>query len=134
MLEQRAMPFNHIAVIGAGAWGSALALTCARASRQVTLWEHDAANAAQLAKNRESLFLPGVRIDDRIVIAGDLDEAVRAQAILLVVPAQAVRAVATALTPLLAARMPVIVCAKGIERGTKKFMTEVIAECAPNAV
>jgi glycerol-3-phosphate dehydrogenase (NAD(P)+) len=134
MLEQRAMPFNHIAVIGAGAWGSALALTCARAGRQVTLWEHDPANAAQLAKNRESLFLPGVRIDDRIVIAGDLAEAVRAQAILLVVPAQAVRAVATALTPLLAARTPVIVCAKGIERGTKKFMTEVIAECAPNAV
>ena len=134
MLEQRAMPFNHIAVIGAGAWGSALALTCARAGRQVTLWEHDALNAAQLAKNRESLFLPGVRIDDGIVIAGDLAEAVRAQAILLVVPAQAVRAVATALTPLLAARTPVIVCAKGIERGTKKFMTEVIAECAPNAV
>ena len=134
MLEQRAMPFNHIAVIGAGAWGSALALTCARAGRQVTLWEHDASNAAQLAKNRESLFLPGVRIDDGIVIAGDLAEAVRAQAILLVVPAQAVRAVATALTPLLAARTPVIVCAKGIERGTKKFMTEVIAECAPNAV
>jgi len=134
MLEQRAMPFNHIAVIGAGAWGSALALTCARAGRQVTLWEHDGANAAQLAKNRESLFLPGVRIDDRIVIAGDLDEAVRAQAILLVVPAQAVRAVATALTPLLIARTPLIVCAKGIERGTKKFMTEVIAECAPNAV
>ena len=134
MLEQRAMPFNHIAVIGAGAWGSALALTCARAGRQVTLWEHDARNAAQLAKNRESLFLPGVRIDDGIVIADDLAEAVRAQAILLVVPAQAVRAVATALTPLLAARTPVIVCAKGIERGTKKFMTEVIAECAPNAV
>ncbi len=134
MLEQKAMPFNHIAVIGAGAWGSALALTCARAGRKVTLWEYDAANAAQLAKNRESLFLPGVRIDDGIVLAGDLAEAVRAQAILLVVPAQAVRAVATALTPLLAARMPVIVCAKGIERGTKKFMTEVIAECAPNAV
>ena len=128
------MPFNHIAVIGAGAWGSALALTCARAGRQVTLWEHDARNAAQLAKNRESLFLPGVRIDDSIVIANDLAEAVRAQAILLVVPAQAVRAVATALTPLPAARTPVIVCAKGIERGTKKFMTEVIAECAPNAV
>ncbi len=112
------MPFNHIAVIGAGAWGSALALTCARAGRQVTLWEHDARNAAQLAKNRESLYLPGVRIDDSIVIADDLAEAVRAQAILLVVPAQAVRAVATALTPLLAARTPVIVCAKGIERGT----------------
>ncbi|HKM88932.1 MAG TPA: NAD(P)H-dependent glycerol-3-phosphate dehydrogenase [Xanthobacteraceae bacterium] len=127
------MPFNHIAVIGAGAWGSALALTCARAGRTVTLWEHDAANAAQLANKRESLFLPGVRIDDSIAIAGDLADAARAEAILLVVPAQSVRAVATVLTPLLAASTPVIVCAKGIERGTKKFMSEIIAECAPNA-
>jgi len=124
------MAFNHIAVIGAGAWGTALALTCVRAGRNVTLWEHDRANAEQLKKNRESLFLPGMRIDERIAIAGELAEAARAAAILLVVPAQAVRAVATALAPLLAERTPVIVCAKGIERRTKKFMTEVIAECA----
>ncbi|HKM87315.1 MAG TPA: NAD(P)H-dependent glycerol-3-phosphate dehydrogenase [Xanthobacteraceae bacterium] len=134
MPEPKVVPFNHIAVIGGGAWGSALALTCARAGRAVTLWEHDAANAAQLAKNRESLFLPGVRIDDSIVMAGDLAEAARAQAILVVVPAQAVRAVAKSLTPWIAERTPVIACAKGIERGTNKFMTEVIADCAPNAV
>ena len=128
------MPFNHIAVIGAGAWGSALALTCARAGRQVTLWEHDAANAEHLAKHRESLFLRGVPLDDRIAIAADLADAARADAILLVVPAQAVRAAATMLALLLAAPTPVIVCAKGIERGSKKFMSEVVAECAPNAV
>ena len=86
------MAFDHIAVIGGGAWGTALALTCARAGRQVTLWEHDAANAAQLANKRESLFLPGVRLDDRITIAADLADAARARAILLVVPAQAVPA------------------------------------------
>jgi len=128
------MAFNHIAVIGAGAWGSALALTCARAGRQVTLWEHDAANAAQLAAKRESLFLPGVRLDESVAIASGLAEAARAEAILLVVPAQVVRAVGKALAPLLADGTPVIVCAKGIERGSKKFMSEVIAECAPNAV
>jgi len=128
------MTFNHIAVIGAGAWGSALALTCARAGRTVTLWEHDAANAENLAKKRESLFLPGVRIDDVITIAGDLGETAAAEVVLLVVPAQAVRAAAKELAPLIAAHTPVIVCAKGIERGTKKFMNEVIAECAPNAV
>jgi glycerol-3-phosphate dehydrogenase (NAD(P)+) len=128
------MAFNHIAVIGAGAWGTALALTCARAGRKVTLWENDAANAAQLANKRESLFLPGVKIDDSISIAGGLAEAARAEAILLVVPAQAVRAVAKTLAPLLSGGTPVIVCAKGIERGTKKFMSEVIAECVPNAV
>jgi glycerol-3-phosphate dehydrogenase (NAD(P)+) len=128
------MAFNHIAVIGAGAWGTALASTCLRAGRNVTLWEHDPKNAQQLKKNRESLFLPGTRIDERITIASELAEAARASAILLVVPAQAVRAVAQSLSPLLAKRTPVIVCAKGIERRSKKFMTEVIAECAGNSV
>jgi glycerol-3-phosphate dehydrogenase (NAD(P)+) len=128
------MAFNDIAVIGAGAWGTALALTCARAGRSVTLWEHDAANAENLSKKRESLFLPGVRLDESIAVAAELADAAAKQAILLVVPAQAARSAAKALAPLLAARTPVIVCAKGIERGTKKFMTEVIAECAPNAV
>ena len=125
--------FNDIAVIGAGAWGTALALTCARAGRKVSLWEHDAANAQNLKSKRESLYLPGVRFDDAIIVAADLADAVRAQAILLVVPAQAVRSAAKALAPLLAVGTPVIVCAKGIERGTKKFMAEVIAECAPKA-
>lgn len=127
------MAFNHIAVLGAGAWGTALALACARAGRSVTLWERDAANAERLKKQRESHFLPGIRLDDRIAIASDLTEAARAAAILLVVPAQAVRAVIQSLAPALAERTPVIVCAKGIERGSKKFMTEVIAECAPTA-
>jgi len=128
------MAFNHIAVIGAGAWGSALALTCLRAGRMVTLWEPDAAKAARLATKRESPFLPGVPIDEDIALAGDLAAAARAPAILLVVPAQAVRAVARSLAPFIAERTPLIVCAKGIERGTKKFMTEVVAECAPGAV
>jgi glycerol-3-phosphate dehydrogenase (NAD(P)+) len=128
------MAFERIAVLGAGAWGTALALTCARAGRSVTLWEHDAANAGQLATKRESLFLPGVRIDDGITLTRDLAAAAQAQAILLVVPTQAVRAVAKILAPAMAPRTPVIVCAKGIERGTQKFVTDVIAECAPNAV
>jgi len=128
------MAFNRIAVIGGGAWGTALALTCARAGRQVTLWEQDAANAEQLKSKRESLLLPGVRLDDSIVVAGTIADAARADAILLVVPAQAVRAAVIALSPLLAAGTPVIVCAKGIERGSKKFMSEVIAECAPKAI
>jgi glycerol-3-phosphate dehydrogenase (NAD(P)+) len=127
------MAFDSIAVIGAGAWGTALALTCARAGRTVTLWEHDAANAENLKKKRESLFLPGVPIDKSIRIAPELADVARTQALLLVVPAQAVRSAATALSPLLAAGMPVVVCAKGIERGSKKFVTEVIAECAPSA-
>jgi len=127
------MAFEHIGVIGAGAWGTALALICARAGRNVVLWEHDAANAAQLLKERESLYLPGVRLEEGIALASNLAEAARAQALLLVVPAQEVREVAIALAPLVAAGTPLIVCAKGIERGSKKFMNEIIAECVPSA-
>ena len=127
------MAFNKILVVGAGAWGTALALTCARAGRAVSLWEPEAANAAQLAATRESPFLPGVRLDETITLASGLADAARAQAILLVVPAQAVRAVATSLASAIATGTPVIVCAKGIERGTRKFMAELVAECAPNA-
>ena len=128
------MAFDRIAVLGGGAWGTALANVAARAGRSVTLWEHDPDNAEQLARQRESKFLRGVRIEDSIGLTRDLAEAARAQAILLVVPAQATRAVAQALAQAITLGTPVIACAKGIEHGTQKFMTEVIAECAPTAV
>jgi glycerol-3-phosphate dehydrogenase (NAD(P)+) len=128
------MRLAHIAVLGAGAWGTALALTAARAGRTVMLWEHDPANVASLHEARESRFLPGIHLDDSISIASDLADAARADAILVVVPAQAVRAVASMLQALIRAGTPVIVCAKGIERQSRKFMSEVIAECAPAAV
>ena len=128
------MVFNEILVIGAGAWGTALALTCARAGRVVSLWEPEAANAAQLAAKRESPFLPGVRLDEAVTLASGLTDVARAEAILLVVPAQAVRAVTKSLASSITAGTPVIVCAKGIERGTRTFMAELIAACAPSAI
>jgi len=126
------MSIQTISVLGGGAWGTALALTCARAGRDVTLWEHDPANAESLEGKRESRFLPGVKLDNAIKVTRDLKGAASADAILLVVPAQVVRSVVAALAP--SARMPIIVCAKGIERGTHKFMSEIIAECAPKAM
>ena len=81
-----------------------------------------------LARTRESPRLPGATIDDRIAITAKLDEAARCDAVLLVVPAQALREVSSAIAPLITNGMPVVACAKGIERGTRKFMTEVIAE------
>jgi glycerol-3-phosphate dehydrogenase (NAD(P)+) len=127
------MTIERIAVLGGGAWGTALAQTCARAGCGVTLWEHELGNAESLESRRESRFLPGVRLDDGIKVTRDLAEAARADAMLLVVPAQAMRSVCTALAKLLRDGMPLIACAKGIEHGTHKFMTEVIAECAPKA-
>jgi glycerol-3-phosphate dehydrogenase (NAD(P)+) len=128
------MSIQNISVLGGGAWGTALAQTCARAGRSVTLWEHEPGNAEQLASKRESKFLPGVRLDDGIKVTRALGEATRADAILVVVPAQAMRSVIKALAQTMASNTPLIACAKGIEHGTHKFMTEIIAECAPRAV
>jgi len=128
------MTINRITVLGGGAWGTALAQTCARAGRSVTLWEYEPGNAASLETKRESLFLPRVRLDDSITVTRELTTAARADAILLVVPAQAMRSVCTALAKVLTAPTPLIACAKGIEHGTHKFMTEIITECAPKAV
>jgi glycerol-3-phosphate dehydrogenase (NAD(P)+) len=126
------MTIQTISVLGGGAWGTALALTCARAGRDVTLWEHDAANAESLEQKRESKFLPGVKLDSKIKVTRDLTSVAAADAILLVVPAQHVRSVVKALAP--KSGTPIIACAKGIERGTHKFMSEIIAECAPKAM
>src|ERR1700712_4307203 len=104
------MAFEHIAVLGGGAWGTALANVTARAGRKVTLWEHEAANAEQLATKRESRFLPGVRIEDSIAVTRDLGEAAKAEAVLLVVPAQAMRSVVKALAATIAPRTPIIAC------------------------
>jgi glycerol-3-phosphate dehydrogenase (NAD(P)+) len=128
------MTIQTISVLGGGAWGTALAQSCARAGRSVTLWEHEPGNAASLETKRESLFLPGVRLDDSIKVTRDLAAAARADAILLVVPAQAMRAVCTALAKVLTAPTPLIACAKGIEHGTHKFMTEIIADCVAVAM
>ncbi|MBB5045420.1 glycerol-3-phosphate dehydrogenase (NAD(P)+) [Rhodopseudomonas rhenobacensis] len=127
------LSYNSVAVLGGGAWGTALAQTCARAGRNVVLWEHDAGNAQQLESQRESLYLPGVTLESSIQVTRDLHDAAKAQAILLVVPAQVLRQVVTSLAPLIADRTPLVACAKGIEHGSHKFMTEIIAEAAPNA-
>ena len=128
------MAHDRIVVIGAGAWGTALANVSARAGRDVVLLARDAAAADRIASTRESPRLPGVRLDDRVAVSADLGAATKADAVLLVVPAQALRGVATAVAGHLTPSTPLIACAKGIERGTHRFMTEIIAECAPSAV
>jgi glycerol-3-phosphate dehydrogenase (NAD(P)+) len=128
------MAFDRIAVLGGGAWGSALAAVALRAGRNVTLWLRDEAKAERLTRTRESEYLPGITLDAQIAVTADLMKAAHADAILLAVPAQSLRGVAAAMKAHLAAGTPVIACAKGIERGTRKFMTEVIEESLPTAV
>jgi glycerol-3-phosphate dehydrogenase (NAD(P)+) len=126
--------FNSVAVIGAGAWGTALAGVAARTGRDVILYARDAASAARIAATRESPKLSGVRLAASVNVTGDVVAAARADIILIATPAQNLRAAVAGLAPHLARATPVIACAKGIERGTHKFMTEVIAETAPDAI
>jgi glycerol-3-phosphate dehydrogenase (NAD(P)+) len=126
------MAFQNIAVIGAGAWGTALADVVVRAGRDVTLWDRNTTLLDEMRATRGNRLLPGVVIDERIAIVDAPDAA--ADVVLMVVPAQAERAAVAAVAPRLAPGTPVVSCAKGIERGSEKFMTEVIAEAAPQAV
>jgi glycerol-3-phosphate dehydrogenase (NAD(P)+) len=127
------MSFQRIAVIGAGAWGTALAGSAARAGRDVTLWARNPAIVAAIAEKRADPSLPRPSLDDRVVVTSAIAEVAHADAVMLVVPAQAARIAATGLAPHVRAGVPAIACAKGIERGTHKFMTEVIAESLPGA-
>ncbi|MFL6814061.1 MAG: 2-dehydropantoate 2-reductase N-terminal domain-containing protein, partial [Bradyrhizobium sp.] len=124
-------PYNSVAVIGAGAWGTALAGVAARAGREVVLYGRNAATAALFATSRVNPRLPGARLDEGVGVTSDIAHAARADIVLIATPAQNVRAAVSALAPHLAGGTPVIVSAKGIERGTHKFMTQVIAETAP---
>jgi glycerol-3-phosphate dehydrogenase (NAD(P)+) len=128
------MAFARIAVLGAGSWGTALAHAALRAGRDVVLWSRDAKAAEAMAKTRANPLLPGVAIDKGIAVTSSLADALKADAILAVVPAQSLRALSSEIAPSLRDGVPVISCAKGIERGTRKFMTEIIAEAAPKAI
>jgi glycerol-3-phosphate dehydrogenase (NAD(P)+) len=126
--------FQTVAVIGAGAWGTALAGVAARAGRDVVLYARSAAIAAEIAATRANPKLPAVTLDPSVKVTDDIALAAGADIILVATPAQNLREAAAAIAPYLAVTKPVIACAKGIERGTHKFMTEVIAEAAPNAI
>ena len=125
---------NTVAVIGAGAWGTALAGVAARAGRDVILYARDAESAARMKTTHANPRLPDLRLDERIEITNRIAAAAGARIILIATPAQNLREAVSALAPYLKKATPVIATAKGIERGTHKFMTEVIAEAAPDAM
>src|SRR5665213_130668 len=126
---------QKVGIIGGGAWGTALAVVAARAGRSVTLYARDPAAVAAIARRHENASrLPGIALDRSIVATSEIVAATAADMVLLAVPAQTVRTVATLIAPFTAAGVPVIVCAKGLERGTDKRLTEIVAEVAPQTI
>jgi glycerol-3-phosphate dehydrogenase (NAD(P)+) len=111
---------SDVAVVGAGAWGTALAIQAARAGRRVTLWARDPASVL----GRENPRLPGFSLPDAVRVTGALPSAAL---VLLAVPLQHMRAVVAGLPP----GGPLVACAKGVEANTHRLPLEVLAEIHP---
>jgi glycerol-3-phosphate dehydrogenase (NAD(P)+) len=126
------MIIQRIGIVGAGAWGTALAQAAIGAGREVVLWAREPALVETINRDHENTdYLPGVPLDPKLRATGDLAEAAAADSVLLVTPAQHLREVSGTLAPHLAENVSIVVCAKGIEQRTGALMTEVLAETLP---
>jgi glycerol-3-phosphate dehydrogenase (NAD(P)+) len=125
------MSISTIGVVGAGAWGLALAIAARRAGRAVRVWGRDGASFAELVATRRSPRLPGVALPAEIELVGALGDFGSCDALLLAAPAQAARQTAAGVSAALSARPPLVICAKGVETATGRFMTELVGEAAP---
>jgi glycerol-3-phosphate dehydrogenase (NAD(P)+) len=114
---------SSVAVVGAGAWGTALAIQAARAGSSVTLWARDPERARAIGMSRENPRLAGHRVPDAVRIVDVLPAA--ADAVLLAVPMQYLRSV---LARMPASAAPLVVCVKGVETGTLRLPLEVVTE------
>ncbi|HET6467337.1 MAG TPA: NAD(P)H-dependent glycerol-3-phosphate dehydrogenase [Geminicoccaceae bacterium] len=120
-----------IGVLGAGAWGTALALAVARAGRPVRLWARDGEQRRAMRETRENRrHLPGVALDPGIAIEERAEALAGLEAVLLAVPAQEVRRASAALAQ---SRGTIVCCAKGLERATGLRLSEVLGETCPDA-
>jgi len=120
---------SSIGVVGAGAWGTALALFAHRAGHAVQLWARDPARRIEIATRRENSRLPGVKLPKEIELAEDPSMPACAL-LLLAVPVQHFRAIAGTI---LAAGRPLVAAAKGMEAGTGLLPLEILAELHPGA-
>jgi glycerol-3-phosphate dehydrogenase (NAD(P)+) len=123
-------PIQRIAVIGAGAWGTALAKHLADKGLVVTLWAYEREVLDSITLKRENqLFLPGVTLPASLTITNVLAEAVEAcDGLLFVVPSHVARLVLQQLAPLLSRPLPIVSATKGVEEDTFKLMTQVIGD------
>lgn len=121
---------NKTAVIGAGSWGTSLAILLAKKGEQVCLWGHEDEHIEKLRKDRENkMFLPGFSLPADLFLTSDLNKAVsNAQCVVMVVPSHVYRSVYKAVLPLLTDSAMVVSAVKGIEIGTRMTMNEVMVD------
>jgi glycerol-3-phosphate dehydrogenase (NAD(P)+) len=133
-MTSRPSPFPSAAIIGGGAWGTALAALIAANGIETTLWALEPETAEAInASHENTVFLPGVRLPATLKATADLKAVAGRAAYVFVAPAQHARALLGALKEIAPADAPLALCAKGIERTTGKLLTEVLAEIWPAA-
>lgn len=126
--------YRRIGVIGAGAWGTALAQVVTLGGNAVTLHAREPEVVASIHAVREnSLYLGGVKLSEGVMATNDLADLADCDLILAVPPAQHMRATLTAFKPYARAGLPVVLCSKGVERGSDALMTEVLDAVLPEA-
>ena len=121
---------SRLAIVGAGSWGTALAMVLAPRFETVGLWMHEADLAAGIAATREnSLFLPGFRLPENVTAVTGFEELLDgACTVLGVMPSRHARTVYTRMLPYLTPRMQFVTATKGLEAGTLLRMSEVVAD------
>ena len=125
---------RRVGIVGAGAWGTALALVARRAGRDVVIQAYEPEVADAIATRRENPeYLPGIALDPAIRATRHVADAAAADAVLLAVPAQFLRNVCKRLRPSWKDGTPAVICAKGIEQETLALMSEVVEETLPEA-
>ncbi|WP_078059382.1 NAD(P)H-dependent glycerol-3-phosphate dehydrogenase [Tropicimonas marinistellae] len=131
--KPEAVPYENIAVLGAGAWGTALALVAGQAGRAVRLWGRNAEDVATIAKTGCNLrYLPGIDLPASIRATSDMAQALDgADCVLMVTPSVTLREICRKVAPHIAPGAPVVLCAKGIETGSGKLLSEVASEELP---
>ena len=128
------MEFRTAGVIGAGAWGTALAQVAARAGLDVLLQAREPEVVESVRRRRvNEAFLPGVVLEDRVQVTADLADLGACDVILAVPPAQFMRSTLQAFAPHHRTEVPIVLCSKGVERGSLKLMTDVLSETIPEA-
>ncbi|SON53874.1 Glycerol-3-phosphate dehydrogenase [NAD(P)+] [Hartmannibacter diazotrophicus] len=117
----------HVAVHGAGAWGTALAMVAARAGHSVTLVTRNPSIAVEINTGHRSVYLPDARLSEDIVASDDVAVLSEADVVLCAVPAQATAAEALRIGPHLKPGTPLVSCAKGIDARSGLLVSEVLA-------
>lgn len=125
-----------VGVVGAGSWGTALAMAAARAGSKVALWSHNEQVVEDINKNRRNTkYIGNVELNDNITASYDILDAFTSDVVLLVVPAQTLRSVCEDVVVRFAGKYsnstPLVICAKGVEQGSHALLDSIVAESFP---